>query len=102
MRGAGPQLEQFPRLHSFCSPNLCSVWKLVYCLLRQQQHSVHDSIPRANMYCLYCHWRPVPQVYRVMALAVLLNRTLVLPKMQCFCYKNWFMLEQCRCGGGFL
>lgn len=29
------------------------------------------------------------QVYRVMAMAVMLNRTLILPKMQCFCYKNW-------------
>jgi len=39
------------------------------------------------------------QVYRVMAAAVMLNRTLVLPKMQCFCYKNWFMMEQCRIPG---
>ena len=29
------------------------------------------------------------QVYRVMAIAVMLNRTLIFPKMQCFCYKNW-------------
>ncbi|KAJ9511474.1 hypothetical protein QJQ45_029860 [Haematococcus lacustris] len=36
------------------------------------------------------------QMYRVMAIAVIMNRTLVLPKLQCFCYKNWFMMEQCR------
>ncbi|KAJ9511250.1 hypothetical protein QJQ45_017155 [Haematococcus lacustris] len=36
------------------------------------------------------------QMYRAMAIAVIMNRTLVLPKLQCFCYKNWFMMEQCR------
>eukprot|EP00798_Chlamydomonas_sp_ICE-L_P021186 gene21186-28086_t len=39
------------------------------------------------------------QVYRVMAIALLLNRTLVFPKLHCFCYKNWFMSEQCRIPG---
>ncbi|KAG1654663.1 hypothetical protein FOA52_003820 [Chlamydomonas sp. UWO 241] len=39
------------------------------------------------------------QAYRVMAIATMLNRTLILPKMQCFCYKNWFMMEQCRIPG---
>ena len=39
------------------------------------------------------------QVYRVMAIALILNRTLIFPKMQCFCYKNWFMSEQCKIPG---
>ncbi|KAL6749493.1 nucleotide-diphospho-sugar transferase-domain-containing protein [Haematococcus lacustris] len=39
------------------------------------------------------------QMYRAMAIAVIMNRTLVLPKLQCFCYKNWFMMEQCRIPG---
>ena len=39
------------------------------------------------------------QVYRVMALAVITNRTLVLPRLHCFCYKNWFMMEACRIPG---
>ncbi|GFH17219.1 EF-hand domain-containing protein [Haematococcus lacustris] len=34
------------------------------------------------------------QMYRAMAIAVIMNRTLVLPKLQCFCYKNWAMSSQ--------
>ncbi|MEW5304497.1 MAG: hypothetical protein WDW36_007107 [Sanguina aurantia] len=34
-----------------------------------------------------------------MAVAVILNRTLVLPRLKCFCNKNWFMSEQCRIPG---
>lgn len=36
------------------------------------------------------------QLYRAMAVAALLNRTLVMPRLQCYCFKNWFMSEQCR------
>ncbi len=39
------------------------------------------------------------QMYRVMAVAAALNRTLVFPRMRCYCFKNWFMSEQCRIPG---
>ncbi|EFJ47189.1 hypothetical protein VOLCADRAFT_92385 [Volvox carteri f. nagariensis] len=34
-----------------------------------------------------------------LALAALLNRTVVLPKMKCFCIQNWFENPQCRLPG---
>ena len=34
-----------------------------------------------------------------MALALALNRTFVLPRLQCFCYKNWFANQACRLPG---
>lgn len=40
-----------------------------------------------------------PQVYRAFALSLALNRTLVLPRLKCYCYKNWFMTEQCKIPG---
>lgn len=36
------------------------------------------------------------QLYFGFALALALNRTLVLPKMLCFCAKNWYMTDHCR------
>jgi hypothetical protein len=34
-----------------------------------------------------------------MALALALNRTFVLPRLQCHCYKNWFANDACRLPG---
>lgn len=42
---------------------------------------------------------PPAQVYRAFAVALALNRTLVLPRLRCYCYKNWFMTEQCKIPG---
>lgn len=39
------------------------------------------------------------QVWRAFALALATGRVLVLPRVQCFCYRNWFMMEQCRIPG---
>ncbi len=36
------------------------------------------------------------QVYYGFALALATNRTLVLPRLQCYCAKNWYMTESCR------
>lgn len=38
-------------------------------------------------------------LYYGFALAYALNRTLILPKMQCFCIHNWFESPQCRLPG---
>jgi hypothetical protein len=34
-----------------------------------------------------------------MALALALNRTLILPRLKCHCYKNWFANVACRVPG---
>ncbi|KAG2487324.1 hypothetical protein HYH03_014041 [Edaphochlamys debaryana] len=39
------------------------------------------------------------QAYRVAALSMVLKRTLIFPRLRCFCFKNWFMSEQCRIPG---
>ncbi|GLC65037.1 hypothetical protein PLESTF_000239600 [Pleodorina starrii] len=39
------------------------------------------------------------QVYRAVAVSMVLNRTLIFPRMRCYCFKNWFMSEQCRIPG---
>ncbi|GIL87771.1 hypothetical protein Vretimale_13060 [Volvox reticuliferus] len=39
------------------------------------------------------------QVYRAVAVALILKRTLIFPRLRCFCFKNWFMSEQCRIPG---
>eukprot|EP00198_Chlamydomonas_reinhardtii_P011930 XP_001701267.1 predicted protein [Chlamydomonas reinhardtii] len=39
------------------------------------------------------------QMYRAMAVAMVLNRTLIFPTLKCYCFKNWFMSEQCRIPG---
>ncbi|KXZ42178.1 hypothetical protein GPECTOR_190g297 [Gonium pectorale] len=39
------------------------------------------------------------QMYRAVAISMMLNRTLIFPKLRCFCFKNWFMSEQCRIPG---
>lgn len=39
------------------------------------------------------------QVYRAVAVALILKRTLVFPRLRCYCFKNWFMSEQCRIPG---
>ncbi|KAG2422501.1 hypothetical protein HXX76_015970 [Chlamydomonas incerta] len=39
------------------------------------------------------------QMYRAMAVAAVLNRTLIFPTLKCYCFKNWFMSEQCRIPG---
>ncbi|GFR46128.1 hypothetical protein Agub_g7646 [Astrephomene gubernaculifera] len=39
------------------------------------------------------------QVYRAIAAALALNRTLIFPRLRCYCFKNWFMSEQCRIPG---
>jgi arabinosyltransferase len=36
------------------------------------------------------------QVYVGLALAVALNRTFIMPKLTCFCDRNWFKVERCR------
>eukprot|EP00201_Polytomella_parva_P023090 CAMPEP_0175039368 /NCGR_PEP_ID=MMETSP0052_2-20121109/532_1 /TAXON_ID=51329 ORGANISM="Polytomella parva, Strain SAG 63-3" /NCGR_SAMPLE_ID=MMETSP0052_2 /ASSEMBLY_ACC=CAM_ASM_000194 /LENGTH=570 /DNA_ID=CAMNT_0016301187 /DNA_START=1529 /DNA_END=3241 /DNA_ORIENTATION=+ len=36
------------------------------------------------------------QVYSAAAIAMALNRTLILPKFQCYCSKNWYMTFACR------
>jgi hypothetical protein len=40
--------------------------------------------------------KQVVQVHQALALALLTNRTLVLPRVQCFCYRGWFMNTLCR------
>ncbi|GIL65415.1 hypothetical protein Vafri_19165 [Volvox africanus] len=39
------------------------------------------------------------QVYRAVAMAMILKRTLIFPRLRCYCFKNWFMSEQCRIPG---
>ena len=38
-------------------------------------------------------------VQKAMLLALVLNRTLILPKLQCFCDRSWWLTEQCRFPG---
>jgi hypothetical protein len=39
------------------------------------------------------------QLYHALGLALALNRTLVMPRMRCFCVKGWFPNVKCRLPG---
>ena len=39
------------------------------------------------------------QLYHALGVALALNRTLVMPKMLCFCARNWFETDHCRLPG---
>ncbi|KAG2425121.1 hypothetical protein HYH02_015065 [Chlamydomonas schloesseri] len=36
------------------------------------------------------------QAYYAFAIALIANRTLVMPRFQCYCSKNWYQTQQCR------
>lgn len=39
------------------------------------------------------------QAYYAFAMALVLNRTVVMPKFRCYCSKNWYMTQACRING---
>eukprot|EP00198_Chlamydomonas_reinhardtii_P008349 XP_001697686.1 predicted protein [Chlamydomonas reinhardtii] len=52
------------------------------------EHMIRFHVQAANY--------QLQQAYYAFAIALIANRTLVMPRFQCYCSKNWYQTQQCR------
>ena len=69
----GPRPAQIPKAHQTYAANGTMPWEL--------EHQIRFHIAAVQS--------QLEQAYSGFALALALNRTLILPEMRCFCDKNW-------------